>query len=76
MQVLSKSCKIVPVMMLGLCINGTAYPLLEYLEATLIAAGAAIFTFSNAAHMSEDKQDSVLGIILIVLYLLVMLYLH
>lgn len=69
-QVLSKSCKIIPVMLVGIVVNKKSYPLLDYLEALAITAGVAIFTFSeNSSDNNDDKSDSALGILLIGCYL-------
>lgn len=42
-QVLSKSCKILPVMLVGIVLNGVSYPLIEYMEAFLITVVRPIF---------------------------------
>ena len=69
-QVLSKSCKIIPVMFVGIVVNGKSYPFLEYLEAFFITAGVATFTMSQSSHSSSAAEnDSALGIFLIILYL-------
>uniref|UniRef100_A0A6S9UV63 Sugar phosphate transporter domain-containing protein n=1 Tax=Chrysotila carterae TaxID=13221 RepID=A0A6S9UV63_CHRCT len=42
-QVLSKSCKMVPVMMMGYLVSRKQYSLFEYIVAIMITAGAALF---------------------------------
>ena len=42
-QVLSKSCKILPVMLVGIVLNGVSYPMIEYVEALLITAVSSLF---------------------------------
>lgn len=71
-QVLSKSCKIIPVMLVGILVNKKTYPLMEYLEALLITTGVAMFTFSEkrASLSDQDKTDSWFGIVLLAAYLL------
>jgi adenosine 3'-phospho 5'-phosphosulfate transporter B2 len=69
-QVLSKSCKIIPVMLVGVLVNGKSYPLLEYFEAILISSGATIFTlFGKSSSHSTGGTDSYIGIGLLLSYL-------
>lgn len=69
-QVLSKSCKIIPVMLVGILVNHKSYPPLEYIEALLISSGATIFTlFGKESAGDEDKGSSYVGIALLLLYL-------
>lgn len=69
-QVLSKSCKIIPVMLVGILVNHKSYPLIEYFEAILISSGATIFTlFGKAPSHSSNKNDSYVGIGLLLTYL-------
>lgn len=68
-QVLSKSCKIIPVMLVGIILNQKAYPLLEYAEAVAISSGAAVFTlYGNDAH-DNARENSYWGILLLLFYL-------
>ena len=58
-------------MLVGVVINKKSYPMLDYIEALIITAGVALFTFSekSGAHSGESKSDSMYGIILIGFYL-------
>ena len=69
-QVLSKSCKIIPVMLVGIVVNHKSYPLAEYVDALLISSGATIFTLmgKSSSHVST-QTDSYVGIGLLLLYL-------
>jgi len=71
-QVLSKSCKIIPVMLVGIVLNRKSYPIQEYVEALLITTGVAVFTFStqNPHGDSSEREDTFYGISLLALYLL------
>lgn len=70
-QVLSKSCKIIPVMLVGILLNRKTYPLSEYVEATLITVGVTMFTLSEPKSSHRDEHvDSMVGIALLALYLL------
>jgi adenosine 3'-phospho 5'-phosphosulfate transporter B2 len=72
-QVLSKSCKIIPVMLVGIFVNKKTYGLLEYLDALLISAGVAMFTLSEKSGGAGKRgggEDSTYGIILLLTYLL------
>jgi adenosine 3'-phospho 5'-phosphosulfate transporter B2 len=72
-QVLSKSCKIIPVMLVGIFVNKKTYGLLEYLDALLITTGVAMFTFSEKSGTRASRgadEDTAYGIILLLSYLL------
>lgn len=70
-QVLSKSCKIIPVMLVGILVNLKSYPLLEYVEAVLITVGVALFNYSEKGDKMTDKEheDSLFGLSLLAAYL-------
>eukprot|EP01035_Chromulina_nebulosa_P021057 gene21057-27286_t len=70
-QVLSKSCKIIPVMLVGMLVNRKSYPSSEYLEAVLITFGVAMFTFSEkSSNGRSSHEDTLFGVILLATYLL------
>lgn len=48
-QVLAKSCKMVPVMLMGTLIGGKVYSLVEYLCAGLIAMGISLFASQSSS---------------------------
>ena len=50
-QVIGKSCKPIPVMVLGVLLGRKRYPILKYLFVFLIVAGVALF-------MYKDKKDA------------------
>lgn len=69
-QVLSKSCKIIPVMLVGIVINHKSYPVSEFVEALLISSGATMFTlFGTHNDSSDGRINSYIGISLLLLYL-------
>ena len=70
-QVLSKSCKIIPVMIVGILLNKKSYPKVEYLDALLITIGVAMFTLSEkeGSPASSERSDSFFGVALLTLYL-------
>lgn len=70
-QVLSKSCKIIPVMLVGILINKKNYPLREYIDAILITVGVLSFTFSDklSGNNNIEKEDTFYGIFLLIFYL-------
>ena len=69
-QVLSKSCKVIPVMLVGILLNRKTYPSYEYIEALLITVGVASFNLSlpHSSNRGQDN-DSTYGILLLCLYL-------
>jgi solute carrier family 35 (adenosine 3'-phospho 5'-phosphosulfate transporter), member B2 len=71
-QVLSKSCKIIPVMIVGMILNKKIYAKIDYYDALLITAGVAMFTLSEKSDKrsgGDDHSDSLFGVLLLCLYL-------
>jgi adenosine 3'-phospho 5'-phosphosulfate transporter B2 len=75
-QVLSKSCKLIPVMIVGVLLNKKSYPRQEYVDALLISFGVAMFTLSeklggggSASSANDSREDSFWGITLLATYL-------
>jgi len=56
-QVLAKSCKMVPVMLMGTLIGGKHYSSLEYLCAGLIAAGISLFAKQSSGKVVRKLAD-------------------
>jgi adenosine 3'-phospho 5'-phosphosulfate transporter B2 len=71
MQVLSKSCKIIPVMIVGILLNKKVYPRAEYIDALVITASVAMFTLSEKQGKANMGQhdDSLWGLVLLTVYL-------
>ena len=67
-QVLAKSCKMVPVMLMGYVVSQKRYVLFEYVIATAITAGAMIFKLFEA-NDAPVKNSSAVGILLILSYM-------
>ncbi|KAL1507571.1 hypothetical protein AB1Y20_007191 [Prymnesium parvum] len=67
-QVLAKSCKMVPVMLMGYVVNRKSYSALEYAVATVVTAGATIFKL-NERNDAPEKNTELVGIVLIVGYM-------
>ena len=71
-QTLSKSCKIIPVMIVGILLNKKSYPGVEYLDALLITIGVGMFTLSekvNSTVALDERSDSFWGLALLAMYL-------
>ncbi|CAG9135767.1 unnamed protein product [Plutella xylostella] len=67
-QVLSKSCKVVPVMLMGTLVSRTSYPLADYVSAGFISAGMLAFlTATDQDAVSTSTTAS--GLILLALYM-------
>lgn len=62
-QVLAKSCKMVPVMLMGTLIGGKYYSSLEYFCAGLIAAGISLFAKQSSRQVVRKlaAPDAPLG---------------
>lgn len=71
-QVLSKSSKIIPVMLVGRLLHRRSYSWAEYVDAALITLGVTIFSLNEkkpkAGH--DGGADSTLGYILLAMYLM------
>lgn len=59
-QVIGKSCKPIPVMILGVLLGRKKYPLLKYLFVFLIVAGVALFMYKDNSRTKDDKSNSAL----------------
>uniref|UniRef100_A0A0X3Q509 Adenosine 3'-phospho 5'-phosphosulfate transporter 1 n=1 Tax=Schistocephalus solidus TaxID=70667 RepID=A0A0X3Q509_SCHSO len=73
LQVVSKSCKILPVMAVGFLLHRRSYSLIEYVTAGLISAGVSLVVISspvNAQRTSSATFDSLSGCVLILGYIL------
>jgi adenosine 3'-phospho 5'-phosphosulfate transporter B2 len=60
-QVLSKSCKVIPVMLVGILVNRKSYAAIEYVEAMLITLGVTMFTLSEPRHGHHHGGGSETG---------------
>ena len=61
-QVVGKSCKPIPVMVLGVLIGRKRYPALKYLFVLLIVAGVAMFMYKDdKASASKSDTTGILG---------------
>lgn len=52
-QVLAKSCKMVPVMLMGFMLHGKRYSILEYICMSLIGLGVALFAQKGSGKVSQ-----------------------
>ncbi|CAM9281353.1 unnamed protein product [Phaeothamnion confervicola] len=70
MQVVSKSCKVIPVMLVGKFVHRKSYPWIEYFEAVAITVGVSMFSLSETGSKDEDERSTELfGLLLVGLYL-------
>lgn len=58
-QVIGKSCKPIPVMILGVLIGHKSYPLTKYMFVLMIVIGVGIFMYKDKA--SNTSGGSILG---------------
>lgn len=68
LQVLAKSCKMVPVMLMGYVVSRRVHSSFEYLVAVGVTAGAATFKLSET-NDAPVKNTELWGIILIIAYM-------
>jgi adenosine 3'-phospho 5'-phosphosulfate transporter B2 len=48
LQTISKSTKVIPVMLMGKVLNGKSYPCTDYIEAMVISAGVSVFSLAKS----------------------------
>ena len=60
-QVVGKSCKPIPVMVLGVLIGRKRYPLLKYLFILLIVAGVALFMYKDGGKSGKAEGEPLIG---------------
>ena len=70
LQVLAKSSKMVPVMIMGRILSGKRYPWYEYGVAVVIGIGVTSFVLSQEGGKEDDKVTQFSGIILMLGYLM------
>lgn len=66
-QTVFKSSKIIPVMIMGKVLKGTSYRTEQYVEATLITMGVAIFSVLSKSS-DKDTTTQVIGLIFLISY--------
>lgn len=65
MQALGKSCKMIPVMLMGIVIRGRRYSPREFLCVGLISIGVALFSWKGKKAGAEAVPNSPLGFLLL-----------
>jgi adenosine 3'-phospho 5'-phosphosulfate transporter B2 len=68
MQVLFKSAKVIPVMLMGKFLNNAKYQIVDYLEAVVITGGVAIFGLSKDKATGSEAETQFYGLICLTLY--------
>jgi len=70
LQTLSKSTKVIPVMLVGKLLNGKTYDAIEYAEALSISMGIFIFSFAESSSQPHESSETKLwGLLMLALYL-------
>eukprot|EP00634_Sargassococcus_sp_CCMP2135_P012590 CAMPEP_0198657002 /NCGR_PEP_ID=MMETSP1467-20131203/11246_1 /TAXON_ID=1462469 /ORGANISM="unid. sp., Strain CCMP2135" /LENGTH=428 /DNA_ID=CAMNT_0044393089 /DNA_START=100 /DNA_END=1386 /DNA_ORIENTATION=- len=74
LQTISKSTKVIPVMLMGKLLNKKTYPVVDYVEALAISVGVSIFSLAGASGGSSSSSETVdagvafLGLCMLALY--------
>lgn len=68
-QVLSKSCKVIPVMLMGKVVSRNKYEVYEYVTAVLISLGMVMFMFGSHDEYSASRAVTWSGAALLALYM-------
>lgn len=64
-QVLAKSCKMIPVMLMRLIVNKKRYSLIEYVSVLLVTAGISAFMLLEPAKPGKLSSNSGMGVLLL-----------
>lgn len=70
MQVLAKSSKMVPVMIMGRILSGKRYPWYEYGIAVVIGLGVTTFMLSQSSGGGAGPTTQISGVVLMLMYLM------
>ena len=62
LQVIGKSCKPIPVMVLGVLVGRKSYPLLKYLFILMIVAGVAMFMYKDGSKKGAQGGEGLIGV--------------
>jgi len=71
LQTISKSTKVIPVMLMGKVLNKKTYPSVDYAEALAISLGVSIFSLASSDKSgggSEQLSEALLGLSMLALY--------
>uniref|UniRef100_A0A8D8GPL1 Adenosine 3'-phospho 5'-phosphosulfate transporter 1 n=1 Tax=Culex pipiens TaxID=7175 RepID=A0A8D8GPL1_CULPI len=68
-QVLAKSCKIIPVMMMGKIISRNKYEFYEYLTAIMISVGMIFFLTGSTDESKTTAMTTLTGVLLLICYM-------
>ena len=69
-QVLSKSCKVIPVMLMGKLVSNKTYPWHEYITAGLMSMGVALFLLAaDPTGYTHTTETTVAGIFILLGYM-------
>lgn len=61
-QVVGKSCKPIPVMVLGVLVGGKKYPILKYLFILMIVIGVALFMYKDTSGTNSSGDGNLIGV--------------
>ncbi|KAL3666448.1 hypothetical protein V7S43_008696 [Phytophthora oleae] len=64
-QALGKSCKMIPVMLMGVLIRRKKYTLRDYICVVVITAGIAVFQLGKASTKHAERENSTYGLLLL-----------
>ncbi|KAJ8608076.1 hypothetical protein CTAYLR_009624 [Chrysophaeum taylorii] len=72
LQTISKSTKVIPVMLMGKVLNRKTYPAVDYVEALAISVGVSVFSLANTGggggEGSYELGGALLGVSMLALY--------
>mmetsp|Transcript_15252 Transcript_15252/g.21619 ORF Transcript_15252/g.21619 Transcript_15252/m.21619 type:complete len:353 (+) Transcript_15252:62-1120(+) len=71
LQVVSKSCKVIPVMFMGKFLSRKSYPWVEYVEAVGLTIGVSLFSLNESGSSEDDevRETKFFGLLLVAMYL-------
>ena len=68
-QVLAKASKVIPVMLMGKVVSNKTYPLHEYLTASMISMGVALFLLAANHEHHNTTETTVAGLLILAGYM-------
>ncbi|XP_019849584.1 PREDICTED: adenosine 3'-phospho 5'-phosphosulfate transporter 1-like isoform X2 [Amphimedon queenslandica] len=69
-QILSKSSKVIPVMLMGKIISNKVYPWYDYLVAVFVSIGVTIFLLATKTHSGVARDTTCAGLFILLCYMI------
>mmetsp|Transcript_64980 Transcript_64980/g.209296 ORF Transcript_64980/g.209296 Transcript_64980/m.209296 type:complete len:358 (-) Transcript_64980:86-1159(-) len=67
-QMLGKSCKMIPVMLWGIAISGKSYVVVDWVTSTAVTAGVAVFLLTGQIKAEQNAGTSSYGLLMLLAF--------